>query len=580
MNLNIAKQKNGRTYLSIAQTYRDKDTKKNRSRVVKSLGYLDELEKEYADPIAHFREEARRMTEEEKEKRNITLSFSMDEDLPKDTDGRKNYGYAAIMKIYHELLLHEHFAAKARPEKFEYNTNSIMLLLIISRILSPGSKKKAFEEKGRYFERFSFELADVYRGLSHFSVIGNETQKFLHNQIAKKYGRDTSVVYFDATNFYFEIDEQDDLRRRGVSKEHRPNPIVQMGLALDRDGIPIRYEIFPGNKHDSETFQSVVGEICKNYDAGRIIAVGDMGVITSNNIWYLIGAKPHKPRHGYVFSYSVRKAAKKFKDYVLDDAGYMNADGQPFVDGDDYKVKSRQMAREITITIIRGGKETEVKKIVQEKQVIFWGKNYADKQKAERETMLLKAHRFIKDPTKYKKHTGHGSAKYIQGVDKDTGEVDPDKILSINWELVAEEEKYDGYYAIVTSELNMPTKEIIETYRGLWEIEETFRVTKGDIEAMPIHVSRADRINAHFLTCFIALVIIRLLQKRTGRIYTAENIIYALNRVSCSFLQGNLYVFDYRSPVSDAISKATGIEFHKKYRRLGEMKKSLGNVKK
>ena len=580
MNLNIAKQKNGRTYLSIAQTYRDKDTKKNRSRVVKSLGYLDEFEKEYADPIAHFREEARRMTEEEKEERSITLSFSMDEDLPKDTDGRKNYGYAAIMKIYHELLLHEHFAAKARPEKFEYNTNSIMLLLIISRILSPGSKKKAFEEKGRYFERFSFELADVYRGLSHFSVIGNETQKFLHNQITKKYGRDTSVVYFDATNFYFEIDEQDDLRRRGVSKEHRPNPIVQMGLALDRDGIPIRYEIFPGNKHDSETFQSVVGEICKNYDAGRIIAVGDMGVITSNNIWYLIGAKPHKPRHGYVFSYSVRKAAKKFKDYVLDDAGYMNADGQPFVDGDDYEVKSRQMAREITITIIRNNKETEVKKIVQEKQVIFWGKNYADKQKAEREAMLLKAHRFIKDPTKYKKHTGHGSAKYIQGVDKDTGEVDPDKILSINWELVSEEEKYDGYYAIVTSELNMPTKEIIETYRGLWEIEETFRVTKGDIEAMPIHVSRADRINAHFLTCFIALVIIRLLQKRTGRIYTAENIIYALNRVSCSFLQGNLYVFDYRSPVSDAISKATGIEFHKKYRRLGEMKKSLGNVKK
>jgi len=580
MNLNIAKQKNGRTYLSIAKTYRDKDTKKNRSQVIRSLGYLDELEKEYEDPIAHFRAEAKRLTEEEKAENNLNLSISMDEELPKDTDGRKNYGYAAIMKIYHELLLHEHFAAKARPEKFEYNTNSIMLLLIISRILSPGSKKKAFEEKGRYFERFNFELADVYRALSHFSKIGDETQKFLHSQIAKKYGRDTSVVYFDVTNFYFEIDEQDDLRRRGVCKEHRPNPIVQMGLALDRDGIPIRYEIFPGNKHDSEIFPSVVGEICKNYDAGRIIAVGDMGVITSSNIWYLIGGKPEKPRHGYVFSYSVRKSANDFKKYVLDDSGYMNSDGRPWKEGDDYKVKSRQMAREITVTIMRNGKETDVKKIVQEKQVVFWGKNYAEKQKAEREAMLQKAHRFIKDPSKYKKHTGHGSAKYIQGIDKDTGEVDPGKILSINWELVAEEEKWDGYYAILTSELNMPTDEIIDTYRGLWEIEETFQVAKGELEARPIYVSRADRINAHFLICFIALVIIRLLQKRTGRIYTAESIIYALNRISCSHLQGNLYMFDFRKPVTDAISKAMGIDFHKKYRRLGEIKKSLGNVKK
>jgi len=580
MNLNISKQKSGRTYLSIAKTYRDRETKKNRSRVIRSIGYLDELEKEYADPIAHFREVARRMTEEENAAKSVTLSISMDEELPKDTDGRKNFGYAAIMKIYHELFLHEHFAAKSRYQKFEYNTNSIMLLLVISRILSPGSKKKAFEEKGRYFERFNFKLADVYRSLSHFAKIGDETQKFLHGQIAKKYGRDTSVVYFDVTNFYFEIDEQDDLRKRGVNKEHRPNPIVQMGLALDRDGIPIRYKIFPGNKHDSETFRDVVGEICKNYDAGRIVAVGDMGVITSENIWYLIGGKPHKPRHGYVFSYSVRKAAKKFKEYVLDDEGYMNRDGGPWEDGDDYKVKSRHMAREIEITIIRGGKETNVKEIVQEKQVVFWNKKYADKAKAERNAMLAKALRFIKDPTKYKRHTGHGSAKYINGIDKDTGEVNPSTLLSINWGLVSEEEKYDGYYAILTSELMMPADAVIETYRGLWEIEETFRVTKGDIEARPIYVSRSDRIDAHLLICFIALIIIRILQKKTGHVYSAEKIINALNSISCTHEQENIYLFGCRSVISDTLGKAVGVDFTKKRKRLGDMKKILGAVKK
>jgi transposase len=353
-----------------------------------------------------------------------------------------------------------------------------------------------------------------------------------------------------------------------------------MGLALDRDGIPINYKIFPGNKHDSETFKGVVGEICRNYDPGRIIAVGDMGVITSANIWYLIGGKPHKPRHGYVFSYSVRKAKGKFKKYVLDDADYMDADGNPWEEGVDYKVKSRLMAREITITVIHDGKETEVKRVVQEKQVVFWGRQYADRAKAEREAMLNKAMRFIKDPSKYKRHTDHGAAKYIHGIDKDTGEVDPQTILSIDWGLVDEEAKYDGYYAIVTSELEMPTEKIIETYRGLWEIEETFRITKDDLEARPIYVSREDRIDAHMLVCFIALIIIRILQKKTGSVYSAKAIINALNRLSCSLIQGNLYMFDYRSPVTDALGNAVGVDFTKKFRRLGEMKKILGNVKK
>jgi transposase len=578
MNLNIAKQKSGRTYLSIAKTYRDKDTGKNRSRVIESLGYLDELEKDYADPIVHFKEVARKMTEEEKAKKHVKLSISMDEEIPPDTDSRKNFGYAAIMKIYHELRLNEFFAAKARYRKFSFNTNSIMLLLVISRILSPGSKKKAFEEKGRYFERFDFQLVDVYRALSHFAEIGAETQKFLHERITEKYGRDTSVVYFDSTNFYFEIDEQDDLRRRGVSKEHRPNPIVQMGLAMDRDGIPISYDIFPGNKHDSETFRDVIGEICKNYETGRIIAVGDMGVITADNIWYMIGEKPEKPRHGYVFSYSVRKASDKFKQYVLSEDGYVNRKGEPASEEDDYKIKSRRTARDIEV---HWGHEGKTKtKTVYEKQVIFWNKKYADKAKAEREIILSKAQAFIKDPSKYKRHQGHGSAKYINGVDKDSGEINPDQILSINYELVQEEEKYDGYYVIVTSELGMKNEQIIATYRGLWEIEETFRVTKGDLEARPVFVSRQDRIEAHFLTCFIALIIIRLLRKQSGRIYSIESIIDCLNRISCSNEQDNLYLFDYRSEISDAIGNAIGVDFTKKRLRLGEIKKNLGNVKK
>lgn len=190
MNLKQSRRKNGRVYLTIEKAYRDANGKP-RTKTIKSLGYLDELEKIYDDPIAHFKEVARRMTEEEKASQNVTMVVNMNEELEPSTDSRKNFGYAAILKIYHELKLDRFFKNKARHKKFEYNTNSIMMLLVISRILSPGSKKKAYEEKGRYFERFDFSLTHVYRALSHFSEIATDFQRYLHSQISNTYGRNT-----------------------------------------------------------------------------------------------------------------------------------------------------------------------------------------------------------------------------------------------------------------------------------------------------------------------------------------------------------------------------------------------------
>ncbi len=219
-------------------------------RTVKSLGYLDELEKEYGDPNAHFKEVVRKMTEEQKANKRLTLSIIMDEMLPKDAEGSKNFGYAAILKIYHRLGLDTFFKNKSRHEPFEFNSNLIMILSVVSRILSPGSKKKAFEERHRYFERFDFSLVDIYRALSHYAKLSKEAQRYLHEQITATYGRDTKTIYYDVTNFYFAIDRADELRKYGKSKEHRHNPVVQMGLAMDADGIPIHYELFPGNKLD------------------------------------------------------------------------------------------------------------------------------------------------------------------------------------------------------------------------------------------------------------------------------------------------------------------------------------------
>lgn len=571
------RKESGRTYLVIAQKYRNPLTNISTDRTVKSLGYLDELQQEFDDPIVHFQEVARQMTAEENTEKRVSLTFSMNERIAEDSDGRKNFGYAAILKIYHELELDKFFKNRARNEEFSYNTNSIMILLVVSRILSPGSKKKAFEEKARYFERFAFSLPDVYRALSHFSKISKDTQRYMNEQIAAKHGRDTSIIYFDATNFYFEIDQQDDLRRKGISKEHRPNPIVQMGLAMDRGGIPLHYELFPGNKLDKETFRSVIGEVRKNYNTGRIIVVADMGIITGDNIYYLTGGKN---RNGYVFSFSVRGGANAFQQYVLDETGYCGADGKPADVDAEFKIKSRITAREINVTMAGGKTE---KKTIYEKQVVFYSRDYADKAKRDREDVLRKAAALVANPKKYNKATSYGAAKYVKNLefDEKTGEVLEGKQLpSFDFEKLAEEEKYDGYYAITTSELEMPDQEIIDTYRGLWEIEETFKVTKSDLETRPVYVSREDRIEAHFLTCFIALVLLRLLQKKTGRRFSAEKIIDCLNRLSCSNEQDNLYLFDYRSQISDAIGTALDIDFTRKRMRLGEIKKVLGEVKK
>lgn len=580
MNLNISKRKNGRVYLYIEKSYRDAISRKPRKKIIESLGYLDELEKEFPDPISHFKEVARKMTENENNTKHVQIQVDMDERLSEECKGTKNLGYAIPLSVYHDLGIDVFLRNRSRSELFEFNANSIMTLLVMSRLLSPGSKKKAYENKDRYFERFNFSLDDVYRALTYFDKISGAFQQFMYESVRAKYGTDTSVIYYDVTNYYFEVSKQDDLRRYGKAKQNRKKPIVQMGLAMDKEGIPIHYELFPGNKLDKQTFRSVIGEVRKNYGTGRVIVVADMGIITGDNIYYLIGSKPEKPQNGYVFSFSVRGGSKLFQDYVLDESGYTDILNNLPNDDTDFKIKSRITYRDINVTMSNGKTDT---KTVYEKQIVFWSRKYFQKARAERAEVLAKAEMLIADPKKYNKATSYGAAAYINNLeyDKQTGEIlDTGKSLNLNIKKIEDEEKFDGYYSIVTSELNMATDEIIGTYRGLWEIEETFKITKSDLESRPVYVRDEEHINAHFLTCFIALTILRLIQKKTSKEYSSEKIIECLNKIECMHEYENLYLFNYRDKISDALGAAFGIDFTKKRLQLSEIKKILGEVKK
>lgn len=563
-------KKTGRTYLSIVHNYWDKNTKTTRSITVKSLGYLDELEKEYDDPIGFFTNEAKKLEEERvSENSPLTFTIAKNELILANSVNRKNFGYAALSKIYHELEIDTFLRNRQRHSKEEYDANAIMKLLVFSRLLYPASKKKTYENRDIFFEKFDFSLDDIYRSLSLFNKHSDALQLWIHERIKAKYNRNTDLVYYDVTNYYFEIDEQDDLRKKGVSKEHRPDPIVQMGLFMDTNGIPITYKLFPGNTPDKTTLIPALGRIQHEYSLGRIIVVADKGLTTGDNIWYILSAK-----NGYVLSYSVRGADKDFQDYVLDEYGYIKK-------GDGFKIKSRLYPREIQVTATNGKK---IKKVVHEKQVVFYSPEYAKKAKQDRASALAKAMDLVKNPGRYNKSISYGALKYVKNIafDPDTGEIleSVRQHLAFDEEKLREEEKFDGYYAIVTSEYKESDEKIIEMYRGLWKIEESFKITKSDFESRPVYLSLKEHIDAHFLTCFISLVIVRILEYRLKGKYSVAEMLENLGKASCSHIKENFYLFDFYNDVLEDIGKELNIDFSKKIMTLKDIKKFLGETKK
>ena len=571
MFLKKTPNKSGRINLAIVDGYYDKATKKTKHKVIESLGYLDELEKQYDDPIDYFTKRAKKLTEEKKARQApINFTFYDSDRLCVGDNLRKNFGYTALSKIYHELELDKFLNNRQRHTKESYDANTILKMLVYSRILAPASKKSSFDHREMFFEKTNYSIDDVYRCLSFLNKHKETIQVWMNDKIKENYGRDTSLIYYDVTNYYFETDEQNDFLRKGVSKEHRPNPIVQMGLFMDNNAIPITYELFAGNTNDCLTYRPNFGKIKKRFNLGRVISVADKGMTTGDNIWYTINTPAHD---GYVFSMSIRGAEKSMKKYVLDDDGYVWL-------GKEYKRKSRKYPRTIQVTSTSGKK---IKKQVDEKQVVFWSEKYAKRAKAEREAVLAKARDLAANPGSYTRATSYGAAKYVKKVDydKNTGEIlTASSILDIDEDLIREEEALDGYYMLLTSEMDTPDDKIIDMYRGLWRIEESFKITKSELEARPVYVWTREHIEAHFLTCFVALTISRILEMKLEHKYSTERIIDSLSRAECSLLQQNYYVFDYYDEVLKDIGNVTNIDFSKRIRTLGEIKQVIADSKK
>ena len=564
----ILEKKTGRTFLTIAHGYREPATGKVKQKTIKSLGYLDELEKEFNDPIAHFKEVAKEMTEQAKHtSRDLTFTFPANDTIDTSFTLRKNLGFSVLSFFYHQLKIDEFFINRQRNLNIDYSLNNIFQMLVYMRILDPCSKKQSYEKMDTLFLNFDFAISDVYRALDYFKFYKDDLLLNTHEMVRSIYGRDMKNVYYDVTNYYFEINETDELRKKGVSKEHRPNPIVQMGLLMDNSGLPITYKLFEGNTNDCETLMPVLEDLKDDYGLKRVIVVADKGMNTGENIAYNI---LHK--NGYIYSQTVRGANADLKQFVLDQSGYT-------ITKDGFKIKSRVVTTHIWVMNVDNKR---VKVDIDQKQVVFYSPDYAKRAQYDRQKAIEKAKKIIQ-VNKTAKLPLKGSFKYIESIslDKETGELKNLKNYhSIDEDKIKEEMKFDGYYSIVTSELKMGDNDIIDAYRGLWKIEESFKITKSELKTRPVHVSTKDHIEAHFLTCFISLLILRLLEMSTEGKYSTRTLVNEMKNIAGSYVAENYYMFDYFNEVVKDLGDIVSIDFSKRFMTLGDIKKILASTKK
>lgn len=589
--LKQSKFKNGKTYLSIVDGYRSDG--KVKQKVYQKIGYLDDLKKQFENPVEYYKNYVENLKKEQITKITTTFDITKDNDFGDDTF---NIGYAYLKSIFRDLNITDVLKNKQYSTNIEYSLPKACELFTYSRILDPGSIKYTYEHKNHFFEPFDLSIDDLYRSLKPMLDCKEEIFKTIWENTKDKYNRDASTSYYDCTNYYFEIEYDDEdikdengeiikkgIRKRGPEKNHRPDPIVEMGLLLDKQGFPISYNLFSGSTSEKETLVPEIKKIKRRHNIDKIIVVADRGLNCSDNMIKTAGIDlDKKNRDGYVYGQSVRGADQEFKEWILKDDyivdKIIDEDGSEII----FKHKSRIYPKKMYITredkgLSKNGNKKKQSITVDQKQMVYYSQKYADKQKRDRQMVIEKAKDLIKNPGAYTRATSYGAAGYINNIkfDKETGAVSNGSELSLNTSKINEDEKFDGYYSIVTSEEHLSDIELRNIYRGLAKIEETFKITKSEFNARPINVRLEDHIDAHFLICFISLVIIRILQNNTNNKYSIKFLLEKMKNFKCTHETGNLYKFIGYKPEIQYLNRKIGLNMDKKYDTRENIKKLL-----
>lgn len=558
--------KEGRPHVYLVEGYR-KDGKV-KQRIIHKYGLLDELEAVEPGILERLKKEAKAGLLNSNQTIQVTYDL-----LEPMNEPDKSYGWMVLDYLFEELKLHD-FMKKVKT-KSNYDLSTALKLLVFQRILNPNSKLATVASQADLFGDWDINLNAIYRYLDKLDEIKNDIQLHLHQEISRLTNREGRLVFYDVTNYYFETDIPDEeeisedgevirvgLRRRGPSKEHRPKPIVQLGLFMDTNGIPISYKLFRGNQTDPVTYLPAVEEVKKQFGIERIIVVADKAMNSKTNVSAMF-----EQGDGWLFSQKhrgKRGAPKDIQEQIL------NPEDWHFNQTETFAKKSYIRSRKL------GTRKNAP--VVEEKVVITWSKKYADRERIRREGALEYASK-LTDAELFRQTSKKGGKKYLDlsYLDKETGELKPfSPIIKIDKDQVAFDAQFDGINVLVTSEINMSDEAILDSYKQLSKIEDCFRVTKTEIESRPVYVWTEKHIQAHFLTCFIALILIRLLQYKTNWVMSPARMINALNSAKATHLQDDYYRLQENSDMKE-LNKLLGHDWQRGIVKFEELKNYAKN---
>lgn len=548
MRLSFSKSKNATSLYVIKDVV---ENNKRTTKVVEKLGTLDDLEKKLngQDPIEWAKKYVQDLYEKEKEeKREVIVKYSQSKMIKKNEQHLYNGGYLFIQQIYYALGLHKICNEISRKYKFTFDLNSILSRLIYSRILFPASKLATNQLSKKFIEQPNFELQHIYRALEVIAKESDFIQSELYKNSLKISKRNTGVLYYDCTNYFFEIEQEDGLKQYGISKEHRPSPIIQMGLFMDGNGIPLAFSINKGNTNEQVTLTPLEKQILADFNLSKFIVCTEAGLASINNRKF-----NDKDDRAFITTQSIKKLKKHLREWALDSSGWnLNNDMKTYdiSELDDEKYKDRIFYKERWI------KEDGL----EQKLIVTYSIKYRDYQQQIRNNQVERAIKTIDtNPTKLKKNTQNDYKKFISKTHcTSDGEIAEKEIFGIDTELIKKEEAFDGFYAVCTN-LEDDASKVIKVNKRRWEIEECFRIMKGEFKARPVYLSRDDRIEAHFTTCFISLIIYGILEKKLGEKYTCHEILTQLREMNFYQVKGEGYIPTYtRNDLTDDLHEAFG----------------------
>ena len=572
MYLYIDKGKYGHNTLYVAKSFR-RENGKNTSKLIENLGRFEDLKKAHDDPIAWAKAYISELNEQEKENTKTILSYDTKQLIEKNTDVLFDGGYLFLQKIFYNLGLDKICKDIEKQHSYKYNLTEILAVLIYGRILFPKSKLGTYEMKKHLLNKYSFELQDIYRSLEIIAKEKDFIQSELYKNSLSTGKRNDKILYYDCTNYYFETEKESGMRKYGISKENRPNPLVEMGLFMDGDGIPLAFCIHDGNTNEQKTLLPLEEQIINDFKHSKFVVCTDAGLSsTANRKFNDTGGR------AFITAQSIKKMKNYQKEWALSPDGWRVSGREGSFNLNDIlnDEKLYDKYRLSTFYKERWINENDI----EQRFIVTFSLKYMTYQRSIRNEQIERARKALESGVKSDRSRKTDYKRFITKISvTQEGEIAEKKVYDLNEDKISEEEKYDGYYAVATN-LEDEAAEIIRINQKRWEIEESFRIMKSEFAARPVYLSRDDRITAHFTVCFLALVVYRYLEKIIGHEYTCCDILNQLKGMKF-YKTSDGYIPVYtRTDFTDKLHEKFG--FRTDYQLISHttMKKIINSTKK